>query len=78
MANWVSARGHRAGPAPSLAKLAELQHRFGQFLHEQRHAVGLCHDLLEHFGRKRLAARDAIDQRHRVTMPKRVSESAVT
>ena len=41
----------------------ELEHRLGQLLDEQRHAVGARHDLLEHLGRQRLAARDSFDHR---------------
>ena len=36
---------------------AGFQHRLGQFLDEQRIAVGLNHDLLCHFGGQRAAAR---------------------
>jgi len=34
-----------------------LQHGLGEFFHEQRHAIGLRHDLLQHCGRQGLAAR---------------------
>ncbi len=44
-----------------LAQQLGFQHALGQFLHEQRHAVGLRHDLVEHFRRQFLARRHAID-----------------
>ena len=40
------------------------EHRLGQFLDEQRHAVGALDDLLEQRLRQRLAAGDVLDQRH--------------
>ena len=33
-----------------LLEQARLQHHFGQFFHEQRHAVSLAHDFLQHGG----------------------------
>ena len=52
-----------------LAQQAGLEHGLGQFLHEQRHAVGLGDDLIQHFRRQRLAGGDAIDHRQRLSPP---------
>ena len=41
---------------------ARLEHRFGQFLYEQRNAVGLADDLGQHFVGQRLATGDRTDQ----------------
>ena len=38
---------------------ARFQHRLGQLLDEQRHAVGARHDLVQHLAGQRLAAGDA-------------------
>ena len=58
----------RAGAAPvelvavaGIGEQAGLEHRLGQLLDEQRHAVGARDDLLEHLGRQRLVARDPFD-----------------
>ena len=47
-----------------LVELLAFQHRLGQFLDEQRHAVGALDDLLEQRGRQRLAAGDVLHHRH--------------
>ncbi len=49
-----------------LVQQAGLQHVLGQFLDEQRHAVGLANDLFQDLRRERLAAGDAIDHREHV------------
>ena len=41
---------------------ARFQHRLGQLLDEQRHAVGARHDLLDDLGRQRLVAGDPRDR----------------
>jgi len=46
-----------------LAQQTGLKHGLGQFLHEQRHAVGLGDDFIQHFRRQRPAAGDAMDHR---------------
>jgi hypothetical protein len=38
------------------------QDRLGQFLNEKRHAIGVCNDLIAHFGRKGLALADAVNK----------------
>ena len=58
-------RRQRAGQLVAVAGVGEqagFEHRLGQLLDEQRHAVGARHDLLEDLGRQRLAAGDALDQ----------------
>ena len=46
-----------AGVAPDIL----LEHGLGQFLHEQRYAVGAGNDLVEHEVRQRLAAGELLD-----------------
>ena len=58
-------RRQRAVEAIALAVLDQqpgFQHGLGQFLDEQRHAVGLGDDLRHHFGRQLAAAGHALDQ----------------
>ena len=58
-------RRQRAGQLVAVAGIREqarFQHRLGQLLDEQRHAVGARHDLLDDLGRQRLVARDPCDQ----------------
>ena len=53
-------RRQRPGQGVAVALLLEqpgLEHGLGQLLDEQRHPVRLGHDLLQHLGRQRLAAR---------------------
>ena len=38
------------------------EHRLGQFLNEQRHAIGASENLVHHLLRQRLAARHPLDQ----------------
>ena len=45
-----------------IGQQARFQHRLGQLLDEQRHAVGARHDLLDDLRRQRLVARDPRDQ----------------
>ena len=47
-----------------LVELLAFHHGLGQFLDEQRHAVGALDDLLEQGCRQRLAAGDVLDHRH--------------
>ena len=58
----VDAMDRRARSALLLGKKVGFEHRLGQLLDEQRHAVGLDDDLLDDFARK-LRASDAFDQR---------------
>ena len=46
-----------------LVQLLAFEHRFGQLLDEQRHAVGALDDLVEKLRRQRFAAGDVLDQR---------------
>ena len=49
-----------------VAQQTRLQHRLGELLDEQRHAVGARHDLLQHLRRQRLAAGDPCHHRRAV------------
>ena len=57
-------RGRNGELLHRLVELFALEHRLGQFLDEQRHAVGALDDLLEQRLRQRLAAGDVLDHRH--------------
>ena len=60
-------RGGEDIGAVFLAQQAGFEHALGQLFHEQRYAVGLGNDLIEHLGRQRLTRHDAIDHRYRLT-----------
>jgi hypothetical protein len=48
---------------------ARLQHRFGHFLHKQRHAIGLLDDLPEHLCRQPLTTRDVFRHPSHLRLP---------
>ena len=59
-------RGDRAGELVVVAggaQQAQLEHGLGQLLHEERHAVGLLQDLVEHLLGQRLVAADLLHKR---------------
>ena len=60
-------------PFPLLAQQTTFQHAFGQFLDEQRHAVGAIDDLLDDLFGQSLAAGDLLCQ-SRPVVPVQASE----
>ena len=52
--------------AVALPQNPAFEHRFGQFLHKQRHAVRANYDLIHHLLGQRLAAGDSLDYGRRV------------
>ena len=60
----IASGAGRAGQLPPVdlvRELAALQHRLGELLQEQRHAVGLGDDLVKHRSRQCSAPREALD-----------------
>ncbi len=59
-------RGAKHVTARLFSQQVGFEHRFGEFFHKERHAVGLGDDLLQHFVRQRLACRQATDHLERM------------